>query len=136
MKKNKFPHVRVKRGISGLGLFAGEAIPEGMLIIEYVGERISGEEANRRGGKYLFEIDETVTIDGKDRGNLARYVNHSCNPNAESVIIKKRVYIQSIRPIKAGEEITYDYGPEYFAEYLAGGRCRCSASKHLYEKKS
>lgn len=134
MKKNKFPKVIVKRGIAGLGLFADQDIPKNTVIIEYIGERITPEEANNRGGKYLFEVDETVTIDGKMRGNRARYINHSCDPNCESEIKKKRVFIQSIKDIKKGEELCYDYGPEYFEEYFVNGGCRCSAKKHLYDK--
>ena len=72
----------VKRSSAGLGLFAAKAFKRGERIIEYTGEKISEDEANDRGGKYLFELNERWTIDGKGRENTARYINHSCKPNA------------------------------------------------------
>lgn len=84
-------------------------------IIEYVGEIIKTEEADRRGGKYLFIINDDWVIDGKSRENLARYANHSCKPNAEAELDEdaKRVRILARKKILPGEEITYDYGKDY-----------------------
>ena len=67
-----------------------------------------------------------MTLDGSARSNLGRYVNHACRPNAESTIRRGRVEIRAVRAIRPGEEITYHYGDEYFAMFLAGGRCRCA----------
>ncbi len=111
----------------GLGLYAGEDIPRDTCIIEYVGRVLTREEELKSKSRYLFTINSRKTIDGAARTNIARYINHSCNPNAEAVIHKGRVYIFAIRPIRSGEAITYDYGTEYFDEYLSNGRCRCDS---------
>ncbi len=115
----------VKRGIAGLGLFAGEDIPKGKCLIEYVGRVISPEEEYTSRSKYLFEVTKKVTIDGGARTNTARYVNHSCRPNCEVEVYKRRVYILSIKNIKAGEELAYDYGKDYFDEHIKPFGCRC-----------
>ena len=121
------PKVRVKRSSAGLGLFAGEDIPREQVIIEYTGERISSDEADARGGLYLFTLDEDVVIDGKGRENTARYINHSCKPNAEAEIDEddNAVYIRAVKKINEGEEITYDYGKEYWKDYIKPKGCRC-----------
>lgn len=113
----------VKRSTTGLGLFALEPIPADKKIIEYIGPIISGAEADRRGGKYLFELDEKRAIDGSARSNTARYINHACRPNAKAYTVGKRIWIWSLRSIKAGEEITIHYGKEYLDEHIK--RCRC-----------
>jgi len=117
----------VKRSSAGLGLFATELIAKGEQVIEYTGEIISEPEANRRGGKYLFELNDDWTIDGKGRSNLARYINHSCKPNCypELTEDEKRVFIFSKRKIKPGEELTYNYGKDYFKQILKPAGCRC-----------
>lgn len=129
MTKQAIAKVKVKKGIAGLGLFALENIPKDTLIVEYTGEVISNDEADRRGGKYLFEINSKWTIDGKSRTNTARYVNHSCRPNAESDTIGKKVKYFAKRTIKAGEEITVDYGKEYFNDFIKPYGCRCEKCK-------
>lgn len=129
LKNMKYKLV-VKKSAAGLGLFAGEDIPRGVRIIEYVGERISADEANRRGGKYLFEVTDTVTIDGKDRTNTARYINHACIPNGEMQNHNNRIFYYSKRAIRSGEELTFDYGQEYFDEFIGPYGCRCSSKKH------
>ena len=125
------PRVQVKRSRTGLGLFALEDIPKGRLVIEYTGERISNDEAARRGGRYLFAVTEDLVIDGKGRQNTSRYVNHSCRPNAEAEHDESedRIYIRSIKKIKTGEEITYDYGREYLEELIGPGGCLCPACR-------
>jgi len=117
----------VKRSYAGLGLFATANFKKGDLIIEYTGERITEAEANRRGGKYLFELNDTSTIDGKDRDNTARYINHSCAPNAypELTEDETQVFIYAKRAIKPGEEITYHYGKDYFKRVIKPAGCRC-----------
>lgn len=118
---------RVKRAATGLGLFTLQPIPAGRRIIEFVGKIITGEEAEVKGGKYLFEINEKWYIDGNARTNLGRYLNHSCRPNAVAYISRKRVWIWSKRAIRAGEEITFNYGKTFVKEYLPaqGLNCRC-----------
>ena len=113
----------VKRTRTGLGLFALQPIAPNKRIIEYVGPVISAEEADRRGGRYLFELDEKRAIDGSARSNLARYINHSCRPNAKGYTTGRRIWIWSLKAIKAGEEITIDYGKEYLDAHIK--RCKC-----------
>ncbi len=120
--------LQVKRGAHGLGLFTKENIGKGVYIIEYTGELISSDEANRRGGQYLFELNDKWTIDGKGRENKARYINHSCRPNCEAELSadEKHVFIQAKRNIKAGEELYYDYGKEFWNTYIKPKGCRCT----------
>ena len=118
---------RVGRSRTGLGLFATEDIPRGEIIIEYVGERISNKEAETRNSKYLFETSDRWTIDGSPRWNVARYINHGCKPNAETEIVRGRIYVRSRRRIRAGEEITYNYGKNYFESFIKPVGCKCLA---------
>ncbi len=110
---------------AGIGLFAGEDIPKGACIIEYVGRVISKEEETTSRSKYLFQVTKTKTIDGKPRINKAGYINHSCRPNCEVEIHKQRVFVLAKRAIKSGEELNYDYGKEYFDEHIKPIGCRC-----------
>jgi len=119
----------IKRTRSGLGLFAVEPIARGQRIIEYTGPLISNEEYERRYGKYFFSVNSKWTIDGSLRTNLARYINHSCRPNAEALLSGRRVWIWSKRNIKAGEEIAYDYGKNYFEDIIKPMGCRCERCK-------
>lgn len=121
------PRVQVKKSTTGLGLFAGEVIQKDQLIIEYTGERITHTEADKRGGKYLFTVTNKVIIDGKERGNTARYINHACSPNAEAEHDESddRIYIRARKKILPGEEITYHYGKEYFIDIIKPLGCRC-----------
>jgi SET domain-containing protein len=119
----------VKRTRTGLGLFAAEPIPKSKRIVEYTGPFIANEEVERRRGKYFFGVNTKWSIDGSPRSNIARYVNHSCRPNAEAIISGRRVWIWSRRGIKAGEEITYDYGKEYFEGVIEPMGCRCVKCK-------
>jgi SET domain-containing protein len=115
----------IKRTRTGLGLFAVEPIAKGTRIIEYTGPRITNEEFERREGKYFFGLNSKWTIDGSPRSNIARYINHSCRPNAEALISGGRVWIWSRKKIKAGEEIAYDYGKDYFEDIIKPMGCRC-----------
>ena len=119
--------VRVGRSSAGMGLFAGAPIKKGARVMEYVGEIISAEEADKRGGKYLFEIDSKRTIDGSARSNIARYINHSCKPNCEAQNIRSHIWIYAKKDIKPGDELTYDYGKEYFDEYIKPVGCKCAS---------
>ncbi len=117
--------VVVKRSHAGLGLFAGEEIPKGACIIEYKGRTISSEEVYTSRSKYLFEVNKRKTIDGTMRSNTARYINHSCRPNSEIEIRNKRVFVMARRKIKEGEEFSYDYGKEYWNDYIKPKGCSC-----------
>ena len=117
----------VKRSSAGLGLYANRQYAKGDLIIEYTGERISTDEGNRRGGKYLFELNDDWMIDGKDRQNTARYINHSCRPNAYPELSEDetQVHIYAKKKISPGEEITYHYGKGYFDILIKPAGCKC-----------
>jgi len=121
--------VKIGKSKTGLGLYALEPIPKGKKIIEYVGKVLVDEPDDATDGLYIFNINKKMDIDGKPRWNTARYINHSCRPNAESDVIKGHVWIMSKRNIMLGEEITYDYGREYFNEYIKPKGCRCEKCK-------
>ncbi len=132
--------IRVRRSrVHGQGVFAVRRIRKGTRIIEYLGDRVSHKEADRRhehkdfrdNHTFLFIVDRGVVIDGGLDGNDARFINHSCDPNCESVIDDRRVFIEAIRTIQPGEELTYDYqigrdrsDPPNVDEIFA---CRCGA---------
>lgn len=120
--------VTVKRSSAGLGLFAAAPFTKGELVIEYVGEVVSDEEAQRRGGKYLFELNDQWTIDGSGRDNIARYINHSCKPNCTPELNddETRVFIYAKRNIAPGEELTYNYGSDYFKRVIKPLGCKCA----------
>ncbi len=119
--------VEVKRSSAGLGLFARKKFVRGDFIIEYTGEHITHDEADVRGGKYLFILSDATVIDGRGRENLARYINHSCRPNAEAETDEEeeKIRIFAKRTIMPGDEVTYDYGKEYFDEHINKRGCRC-----------
>lgn len=130
---------RVGRSRTGLGLFATRLIKKRTRIAEYRGPLITDKEADRaenRGNRYLFEINSRWTIDGKSRKNLARYANHSCNPNAEPIIKGHRVFINALRPIKPGEEIVYDYGRDYLNNVIGKSNCKCSRCRRRKAKQA
>lgn len=124
MKKGT-SHLTVRRAVTGLGLYTLEDIPAGRRIIEYLGPIVTAEEVARRRGRYFFEVSEKYAIDGSPRSNTARYINHSCRPNAEAFISGRRVWVWSKKSIKAGEQITLDYGEAYFNDYIKPKGCRC-----------
>jgi hypothetical protein len=130
--------IEVRRSdVHGLGVFAAKRIAKGDRIIEYVGERVSHDEADRRyeekdandSHTFLFIVDSKTVIDAGVDGNDARFFNHSCDPNCESTVEKRRVYIEALRDIEPGTELTYDYqihreddDPANIDEVFA---CRC-----------
>lgn len=116
----------IRRTASGLGFFALKPIPAGKKIVEYTGPLVSNAYVERREtGKYFFGVNSKWSIDGTPRSNVARYINHSCRPNCEALISGRRVWIYSMRNIKAGEELTYDYGKEYFEDLIKPRGCKC-----------
>ncbi len=119
---------RIGRAKTGLGLFATKFIKKRTRIVEYSGRKIPNEEAERReakGARYMYELNKHYTLDGSSRSNIARYANHSCRPNSESLVYRGRVFIKSVRNIEPGDEITYHYGKDYYDIYIGKRRCRC-----------
>jgi uncharacterized protein len=120
---------RLGRSLTGLGLFATRPIRKRARIAEYKGPLLTTAEALKaetRGNRYLYELNSRWTIDGAPRSNIARYFNHSCNPNCETYDIKHRVFVRTLRNIKPGEELTYDYGRDYLKNVIGLSNCRCS----------
>ncbi len=117
---------RIGKSKTGFGLFATEAIPKGKRIFEYTGKLITNAEADAMKGtpRYLANLNNKFTVDGSPRSNVGRYANHSCRPNAHMYTYRGKIYVGSVRAIQPGEEITYDYGKEYFNAYI-GKNCLC-----------
>jgi SET domain-containing protein len=134
--------VEVRRSrIQGRGVFATRDIRLGERVIEYTGTLITNDEADaqcddenmRRHHTFLFGVDDSYTIDGGRGGNEARFINHSCDPNCESVVVRRRVYIHALRDIQVGEEILYDYWYTTDESYTLDDLrriypCRCRAT--------
>jgi hypothetical protein len=116
---------RIGRARTGLGCFATGEIGKNQLIDHYRGRLLSNDEAEKCDNRYMFEVNSRWTIDGSSRRNLARYFNHSCRPNAEADVKGHKVVITARRKIKPGEEITYDYGKDYFDIFLKPVGCKC-----------
>ena len=126
--------------IQGLGGFATRDIPKGTRIIEYVGEKISNAESDRRYDNekmkrhhtFLFTLNSRTIVDAAVDGNAARFINHSCEPNCEAIIERGHIYISAKRPIAEGEELLYDYqyewDPEYTKDDLLFYQCRCGSA--------
>jgi uncharacterized protein len=139
-KANRWFELR-RSDIQGLGAFAIRDIPRGQKLIEYTGERISQDEADRRYDDekmkrhhtFLFTLDDGTCIDAAHDGNEARFINHSCDPNCEAVIEGKRIFIYSKRRIPEGQELVYDYQFEYQDDYTKADErfyaCRCGSPK-------
>jgi len=139
---SKQPLYKVRNSrIHGRGVFAARRIRKGTRIMEYLGDRISHAAADARyedhdpndNHTFLFIVDKNTVIDAGVGGNEARYINHSCDGNCESVIQKSRVYIEAVRTIQPGEELGYDYeigrepdDPPNVDEIFA---CRCGSPK-------
>jgi len=117
--------VRIGQSPTGRGVYAEEYIPKGTCIIEYIGRPATPAQQKANTGKYLFWTSDTTMIDGNIPANKARFINHSCMPNCEIEIKDKRIFVFAQTNIVPGEELTYDYGPEYFDLYFSNGRCRC-----------
>ena len=122
--------------IHNRGIFARIDIPNDQPIIEYIGEKITKAESTRRGlaleakakktggaAVYIFTLNSRHDIDGGFPGNPARLINHSCDANCEAYIIKGQIWIYSLREIKKGEELTYNYGFEL--DTWEDHPCRC-----------
>ncbi len=125
-----------KSAIHGNGVFAAKDIKKGEKIIEYLGEKISKAESNRRGCKqeeaskksgdgavYIFELNSKTDIDGNFDYNDARFINHACETNCEAENIKGHIWIIATKDIKKDEEILYNYG--YAFEHFLDHPCKC-----------
>jgi SET domain-containing protein len=119
--------------IHGRGLFARRDIPAGIQVIQYVGRTISKDQAAglcQQQNRYIFTLNDRTDIDGKVSWNPARLINHSCEPNCDAEMDDRdRIWIISRRPIRRGEEITYNYG--YDLEDFMNYPCRCGAATCL-----
>ncbi len=126
--------------IQGLGAFATRDIPAGVRLIEYAGERLTPAAADarypdgdERHHTFLFAIDDDVVVDAAVNGNDARFLNHSCDPNCDVVVDDKRLWIETIRDVKVGEELAYDYAFILPERHTPAAKrrypCSCGAAK-------
>jgi uncharacterized protein len=139
MKEKLF--VVEKSNIDKKGMFATKDINKGTHVVEYVGEKITKAEGDKRSEEllelaekdsgmssvFVFELDDKYDIDGNVDHNLAKFINHSCEPNCEVNIIDNHIWIIAIKDIKKGEEITYDYS--YDLEDFQDHHCKCGSKK-------
>ena len=142
MKKRarRLPMIEVRHSpIHGYGVFALRRIRKGTTVMEYLGDRVSHAQADARyehkdpkdNHTFLFTVDAKTVIDGGVGGNDARYINHGCDPNCESASFKRRIFIEAIRTIQPGEELSYDYQIQRDADDAPDVdevfACRCGA---------
>ncbi len=114
--------------IHGLGGFAKKGLRQGARVVEYVGERVTVAESIercRQGNQCIFRLTEETHLDGNVDWNPARFINHSCSPNCEAVLIAGRIWLVALRDIQPGEEVTFDYG--YDLEDFRVYPCSCGA---------
>lgn len=130
-----------KSKIHASGVFATKNIDKGTKIIEYIGEKVTRKEGDKRsekrinqylkskshGSVYIFELNSRYDIDGSPLYNKARYINHSCNPNCEVDIKNGKIWIVSRKKIKEGEELSYDYGYEFDRDDFKDHKCKCGS---------
>jgi len=116
---------RLARARTGLGLFAAAPIARGSHLINFVGKLIPTEDADKIRSRNLFAIDAKWTINGSPRTNVARYINHSCKPNCVARRYGRSIRIFARRAIEPGEELTYNYGKEYFQAFIEPSGCKC-----------
>jgi uncharacterized protein len=125
--------------IHGYGVFAARRIRKGTTVVEYLGDRLTHAQADDRyedkdpndNHTFLFTVDAKTVIDAGVNGNEARYINHGCDPNCESTTLNKRIFIEAIRTIQPGQELSYDYqiqrDPDDAPNVDAVFACRCGA---------
>jgi len=140
--RHAVPFVVRRSRISGKGAFATRRIRKGQRIIEYVGERISEAESDRRypddtkqkrHHTFLFAVDDDTVIDAAFGGNSSRFMNHSCDPNCEAIDEDGRIFIFAMKNIQPGTELAYDYqfartpddGPDEDSVYP----CQCGSRR-------
>jgi hypothetical protein len=134
--------------IHGNGVFATQSIAKGERVVEYKGKRRTHEEVDAgdtgdtdSGHTFLFTLNDEYVIDANMSGNIARWINHSCKPNCEAVLDehedgkrrKDRVFIEAIRDIEPGQELSYNYGITLAEKHTDRLKevwaCRCGAKK-------
>ena len=139
MKKLWF---KKKSHVHGSGLFTVQNIKKGTKIIEYIGDKVTKKEGDKRADKqikqykknknngmvYVFELNKLYDIDGSVAYNHAKLINHSCNPNCEVEIINNEIWISAIKNIKKYTELSYNYGYSYDTDYV-DHICKCGSSK-------
>ena len=130
-----------RSAIHGRGVYARTDIPKGTRLIEYTGEHITNAEADRRyedarmrkHHTFLFILNSRTCVDAAVGGNVARYINHSCDPNCEAIIDGQHIWIEALRDIQEGEELSYDYEydwlPEYTVRDLEFYGCECGSTR-------
>ena len=130
-----------KSKVHGIGIIASKDIKKNTTIIQYIGEKITKKEGDKRsaarikkyldkkneGSVYIFELNKKYDIDGSPLYNKARYINHSCDPNCEVDIINNEIWILSIKNIKKGDELNYDYGYPFDKDDFKDHICRCGS---------
>ena len=131
-----------KSPLHGSGLFAARNIKKGEQVIEYIGDKVTKREGDKRADKqikkaeknkkngmvYVFELNKKYDIDGGVARNYARFINHSCDPNCEVEITNNEIWISSIKRIKKGSELTYNYGYSFDTDYEEH-ICKCGSKK-------
>jgi len=140
MTRARGPMIEVRRSrIHGSGVFALRRIRKGTTVVEYVGDRITHAAADERyadkdetdSHTFLFTVDSKTVIDAGRNGNEARFINHGCDPNCESSVRGRRIFIEAIRTIQPGEELFYDYqigrDPDDADDVDDVFACRCGA---------
>ena len=134
-KATPLPKILRKRSkLHGDGVFAVEPINKNKRIIDYAGELITNKQSESREDRYLkkgciwvFRVNRNWSRDANVGGNDARFINHSCTPNCEIEYYRSSIFILAKRSIERDEELTYDYGEEYFDEHIKPKGCRCTA---------
>ena len=129
--------------IHGHGIFATKEIKKNTKIIQYIGEKVTRAEGNRRsekrlkkylhskktGSVYIFELNSKYDIDGSPLYNKARYINQSCDPNCEVEIVRDEIWISAIKKIKKGDELFYDYGYTFDKDDFRDHICKCGSKR-------
>tara|TARA_A100001015_G_scaffold284991_1_gene352055 strand:+ start:3030 stop:3521 length:492 start_codon:yes stop_codon:yes gene_type:complete len=132
-----------KSKVHGIGIIATKNIQKNTKIIQYIGDKISKKEGDKRsaerikkylnkkneGSVYIFELNKKFDIDGSPMYNKARFINHSCEPNCEVDIIKNEIWITSIKNIKKDQELNYDYGYPFDKDDYKDHICKCGSKK-------
>jgi len=132
-----------KSKVHGSGIFATKDIKKNTKIIEYLGEKVTKKEGDKRsaeriknflgkkdaGSVYIFELNKKYDIDGNTEYNNAKFINHSCNPNCEVDIVKNHIWISSIKKIEKGDELNYDYGYPFDKDDFSDHICKCGSHK-------
>jgi|TARA_B100001059_G_C17805023_1_gene568585 SET domain-containing protein len=132
-----------KSKIHGTGIIADKNIKKNVKIIQYIGEKVTKKEGDKRseerikkyintkneGSVYVFELNKKYDIDGSPLYNKARFINHSCEPNCEVEIENDEIWIKSIKQIKKGDELSYDYGYPFDKDDFSDHPCKCGSKK-------